>query len=102
MDWVQLIKDNFLILSCTGGIISFFSSRFNSLKNEIQASSARHEARCDKLYEMFVESSARHEKMFVESSARHEKIFIESYSKHEARCDKLYQMFIDLLKDKKS
>lgn len=79
MGFIEFIKDNFLVLSlaltCSGGIIGFFSSRFSQLRNDINKSSERHEERCDKLYQIFAESSER----------------------HEARCDKLYQMFIDLL-----
>lgn len=53
MDWTQLIKDNALVLTYLTGVLGYFASSFNSLRQEIKTSSERHEARCDKLYEMF-------------------------------------------------
>lgn len=79
MDLLDLIKEYIVVVSFMGAIFGYFTARFNRLSYEIKTSSERHEARCDKLYEMFVESSER----------------------HEARCDKLYDMFIDLLKNQK-
>ncbi len=80
MEFVEFIKDNIIIFTCTGGIIGYLSALFSRLSDKIDRTSEIHEARCDKLYQSFAESSER----------------------HEARCDKLYEMFIDLLKDKKN
>lgn len=53
MDWTQLIKDNAVVITYLTGVLGYFSSSFKSLRQEIKTSSERHEARCDKLYEMF-------------------------------------------------
>jgi hypothetical protein len=62
MDWIQLIKENVVVISCFTGVMGYFASSFKDLRQEIRAtteahrlSSERHEARCDKLYEMFID-----------------------------------------------
>lgn len=60
MDWIELIKENVVVITCLTVVLGYFSSSFNSLRQEIRLSTAehrlsseRHEARCDKLYQMF-------------------------------------------------
>ena len=53
MEWVELIKENVVVITYLTGVIGYFASSFKSLRAEIKTSSDRHEARCDKLYEMF-------------------------------------------------
>lgn len=53
MEWTQFIKDNFIVLTYVTGVLGYFASSFKSLRAEIKTSSDKHEARCDKLYEMF-------------------------------------------------
>ena len=53
MEWIELIKENVVVITCLTGVLGYFASSFKSLRAEIKTSSDRHEARCDKLYEMF-------------------------------------------------
>jgi hypothetical protein len=60
MEWIELIKENVVVITCFTGVLGYFASSFKDLKREIRLSTAehrlsseRHEARCDKLYQMF-------------------------------------------------
>jgi hypothetical protein len=53
MDWIELVKENVVVITYLTGVLGYFASSFKSLRAEIKTSSDRHEARCDKLYEMF-------------------------------------------------
>lgn len=62
MEWIEIIKENVVVISCFTGVLGYFASSFKDLRREIRLSSSehrlsseRHEVRCDKLYEMFYE-----------------------------------------------
>ena len=62
MEWIGILKENVIVISCFTGVLGYFASSFKDLKREIRLSTAehrlsseRHEARCDKLYQMFID-----------------------------------------------
>lgn len=78
MEWTEIIKENFVVISCFTGVLGYFATNFKELKREIRESSEKQ----DKKYDAF------------------RKVVQDSSERHEARCDKLYEMFIELLKEK--